>query len=51
MIESRRETADKCEREFRFYITSLGADAKRLGDAVPLGHRERPALGDGHGLP
>ena len=34
MIESRRETTDKCEREFRFYITSLDADAKRLGDAV-----------------
>ena len=34
MIESRRETADKCEREFRFYISSLGADAKRQGDAV-----------------
>ena len=34
MIESRRETAQKCEREFRFYISSLPADAKRLGEAV-----------------
>jgi predicted transposase YbfD/YdcC len=34
MIESRRETAEKCEREFRYYISSLPADAERLGDAV-----------------
>ena len=34
MVESRRETADKCEREFRFYISSLAPDAQRLGDAV-----------------
>ena len=34
MVESRRETADKCEREFRFYISSLAPDAHRLGDAV-----------------
>jgi predicted transposase YbfD/YdcC len=34
MIESRRETAEKCEREFRFYISSLPADAKPLGNAV-----------------
>ena len=34
MVESRRESADKCEREFRFYISSLEPDAQRLGDAV-----------------
>ena len=34
MIESRREFADKTEREFRFYISSHGADAVRLGAAV-----------------
>lgn len=34
MIESRRETAEKCEREYRFYISSLRADAARLGEAV-----------------
>ncbi len=34
MVETRREIADKTEREFRFYITSLAADAKRLGEAV-----------------
>ena len=34
MIESRRESADRCERELRFYISSLPADATRLGDAV-----------------
>lgn len=34
MIESRRETADRCERELRFYLSSLSADAKRQGDAV-----------------
>lgn len=34
MIESRRETLDRCEREFRFYISSLAADAARLGEAV-----------------
>jgi predicted transposase YbfD/YdcC len=34
MIESRRETADRCEREVRFYISSLAADAARLGSAV-----------------
>jgi len=34
MIESRRETAEKCERELRFYISSLPPDAKRLGEAT-----------------
>ena len=34
MIESRREFASKTEREFRFYITSLGANAERLGAVV-----------------
>ena len=34
MVESRRETADRCERELRFYIASLPPDAQRLGDAV-----------------
>ena len=34
MIESRRETKEKCEREFRFYISSLPADAKNLGAAI-----------------
>lgn len=34
MIESRRENADRCERELRFYISSLPADAARLGEAV-----------------
>jgi predicted transposase YbfD/YdcC len=34
MIESRRETAQRCEREFCFYISSLAADAVRLGEAV-----------------
>ena len=34
MIESRREFGAKTEREFRFYITSLGADAERLGATV-----------------
>ena len=34
MIESRREFGAKTEREFRFYITSLGADALRLGATV-----------------
>jgi predicted transposase YbfD/YdcC len=34
MIESRRETKEKCEREFRFYISSLPANAEKLGDAV-----------------
>jgi predicted transposase YbfD/YdcC len=34
MVESRRESADKCERELRFYLSSLPADAHRLGDAV-----------------
>lgn len=34
MIESRRETADRCEREQRYYISSLPADAERIGHAV-----------------
>ena len=34
MIESRRETADRCEREYRYYLSSLPADVHRLGDAV-----------------
>jgi predicted transposase YbfD/YdcC len=34
MVESRREIGARTEREFRFYITSLGPDAKRLGDAI-----------------
>jgi predicted transposase YbfD/YdcC len=34
MVESRRELADRTERELRFYITSLVADAKRMGEAV-----------------
>ena len=34
MVESRREIGDRTERELRFYISSLGPDAKRLGDAV-----------------
>ena len=34
MVESRREFADRTEREFRYYITSLGPDAKRLGGAI-----------------
>jgi len=34
MVESRREIGAKCERETRYYITSLGADAKRLGAAI-----------------
>lgn len=34
MVESCREIANKTEREFRFYISSLPPDAKRLGAAV-----------------
>ena len=34
MVESRREIAGKSEREARFYITSLKADAERLGMAI-----------------
>lgn len=34
MIESRREFNGKCEREFRYYISSLPAVAARLGEAV-----------------
>jgi predicted transposase YbfD/YdcC len=34
MVESRRELADRTERELRFYITSLVADAKRMGETV-----------------
>ena len=34
MIESRRETKEKCERECRFYLSSRAADAKVLGCAV-----------------
>jgi predicted transposase YbfD/YdcC len=34
MVESRREFADRTEREFRYYITSLGPDAKRLAGAI-----------------
>jgi predicted transposase YbfD/YdcC len=34
MVESRRETRDRCQRELRFYVSSLPPDAKRLGDAV-----------------
>jgi len=34
MVESRREIGARTEREFRFYITSLGPDAKRLGEAI-----------------
>lgn len=34
MIESRRETGAKTERECRFYISSLPPDAGRLGEAV-----------------
>jgi predicted transposase YbfD/YdcC len=34
MVESCREIGARTEREFRFYITSLGPDAKRLGDVI-----------------
>jgi predicted transposase YbfD/YdcC len=34
MVESRREIGARTEREFRFYITSLGPDAERLGEAI-----------------
>ena len=34
MVESCREIAGKSEREARFYITSLKADAERLGMAI-----------------
>lgn len=34
MVESRREIGARTEREFRFYITSLAPDAKRLGEAI-----------------
>jgi predicted transposase YbfD/YdcC len=34
MVESRREIGARTEREFRFYITSLGPDAERLADAI-----------------
>jgi predicted transposase YbfD/YdcC len=34
MVESRREIGARTERELRFYITSLGPDAKRLGEAI-----------------
>ena len=34
MVESRREIAGKIEHEARFYITSLKADAERLGMAI-----------------
>jgi predicted transposase YbfD/YdcC len=34
VVESRREIGNKTERELRFYISSLGPDAKRLGEAV-----------------
>jgi predicted transposase YbfD/YdcC len=34
MVESRREIAARTERELRFYITSLGPDAKRVGEAM-----------------
>jgi predicted transposase YbfD/YdcC len=34
MIESRRESQGTCEREVRFYISSLPADAKVQGEAV-----------------
>ena len=35
MVESLREiVGGKTERETRFYISSLRADAERLGDAV-----------------
>ena len=34
MIESTRENQGKCEREVRFYISSMPADAKRQGEAV-----------------
>jgi predicted transposase YbfD/YdcC len=34
MVESRRESADRCERELRFHLSSLPADANRLGEAI-----------------
>jgi predicted transposase YbfD/YdcC len=34
MLESRREFADKTEGEFRFYVTSLAANAERIGATV-----------------
>jgi predicted transposase YbfD/YdcC len=34
VVESRREIGARTERELRFYITSLGPDAKRLGEAI-----------------
>lgn len=34
MVESCREIAGKCEHERRFYITSLGASAERIGSAI-----------------
>jgi predicted transposase YbfD/YdcC len=34
VVESRREIGARTEREFRFYITSLGPDAKRLGEVI-----------------
>jgi predicted transposase YbfD/YdcC len=34
MVESRREIGARTEREFRFYVTSLGPDAERLGEAI-----------------
>ncbi len=34
MVQSRREIGARTEREFRFYITSLGPDARRLGETI-----------------
>jgi predicted transposase YbfD/YdcC len=34
MVESRREIGARTEREFRFYITSLGPNARHLGEVI-----------------
>jgi hypothetical protein len=53
VVESERETADKIERETRFYLTSLALMACVLGPIVRSrwAIREQPALGPGHGVP
>jgi len=53
VVESRRETRDRCQRELRFYVASLPPDAKRLGDAVRShwGIENGFALDDGYGVP
>ena len=53
MVESSREISGKVEHgdTVLYHLAGDAGASPRAGRAQPLGNREQPALGHGHGLP